>query len=209
MLDSMLQQPEREKQRLTLEWQETGPREDIGQLNAQHRIIAWKWIKQNLAVNSEVVRTLGLALGEDAPSTIFRSRLDGLPALEVHSVRTARRLVEGGSSKLDLVVELIQRRRGYLSPERQAEADAQPANSPRFWDDLRSDFTFRGGCTLLIDGRTGDIRYCILKSICSTARLARQRAFVSRWEPSLRATYSSADMRAAIREPFALLHRSR
>jgi hypothetical protein len=208
LLGSMLEEKDWAKRRLTLEWQANGRREDIGRLNEQYRIIAWHWIKENLPAGSEDARSLGLALGADAPSTIFRSRADGLPTLEVHSVRTARRPVEGGGTKLDLVLELVQRRRGYLTPERQAEAEAQPADSPRFSNDLQADFKFRGGCTLLIDGETGDIRYCILKSIRSETRLARQRAFASGREPSLRATYSPADPRAAIREPFALLHRS-
>jgi hypothetical protein len=209
LLDNTLQEKDWDQRRLTLEWQAKGRREDIGELNEQYRLIAWKWIKKNLKADSEDARSLGLALGADAPSTIFRSKKDGLPTLEVHSVRTARRPVEGGSTKLDLVMELVQRRRGYLSPQRQAEAEALPADSPRFWDDFRQDFKFRGGCTLLIDGETGDIRYCVLKSIRSDSRLARQRAFASGRDPSLRATYSPADTHAAIREPFALLHRSR
>ncbi|MES1245176.1 MAG: hypothetical protein ABUT39_26460 [Acidobacteriota bacterium] len=209
LLDSMLREEDWERRRLTLEWQATGRREDIGKLNEQYRFIAWNWIKRNLPADSEEARSLGLALGANAPSTIFRSRFDGLPTLEVHSVRTARRPVEGGSTKLDLVVELVQRRRGYVTHERQAEAEKEPADSQRFWKDLQADFKFRGGCTLLIDGETGDLRYCVLKSIRSEARLARQRAFASGRDPSLRATYSPADPRAAVREPFALLHRSR
>lgn len=209
LLDSMLHEKDWNKRRLTLEWQADGRREEVGKLNDQYRWIAWKWIKENIPAGSEDARSLGLSLGADAPPTIFRSRADGLPTLEVHSVRTARRPVEGGGTKLDLVMELVQRRRGYFTPERQAEAEALPLDSPRFWDekDLRQDFKFRGGCTLLIDGETGEIRYCVLKSIRSETRLARQRAFATGRETSLRATYSPADPHAAIREPFALLHR--
>jgi hypothetical protein len=207
LITSMFEEKDWDKRRLTLEWQASSRREEIGELNERYRMIAWRWIKDNIPADSEDARALGLALGADAPSTIFRSRYDNLPSLEVHSVRTARRPVEGGGTKLDLVLELVQRRRGYLAPERQAEAEALPPDSKRFWDDLRPDFKFRGGCTLLIDGETGDIRYCILKSIRSETRLARQRAFASGHEASLRATYSPADPQAAIREPFALLHR--
>jgi hypothetical protein len=207
LLGKMLSERDPKKQRLTLEWQATGRRKDIDKINDQYQSITWHWIKEHLPAGSEDARSLGLALEADAPSTIFRSRRDGLPSLEVHSVRTARRPVEGGTTKLDLVLELVQRRRGYFTPERQAEAEALPADSPRFLDDLRQDFKFRGGCTLLIDAETGELRYCVLKSIRSEARLARQRAFASGQEPSLRATYSPADPRAAVREPFALLHR--
>jgi hypothetical protein len=209
LLDSMLKEEDWERRRLTLEWQANGRREDIGNLNDEYRRIAWQWIKDNLPADSEDAQALGLALGADAPPTIFRSHYDNLPSLEVHSVRTARRPIEGGGTKLDLVMELVQRRRGYFTAERQAEADSLPPDSPRFWDerDLKQDFKFRGGCTLLIDAETGDIRYCVLKSIRSDARLARQRAFASGVGNSLRATYSPVDPHAAIREPFALLHR--
>ncbi|HET9226827.1 MAG TPA: hypothetical protein VFR31_09180, partial [Thermoanaerobaculia bacterium] len=151
---------------------------------------------------------MGLQLGDEAPSSIYRSRYDGLPALEVHSVRTARRPAQDGRTLLDLVVELVQRRRGYLDPDKQAAADALPPDSERFWKDFKPDFKFRGGCTLLIDSETGDVRYCILKNIGSDTRLARQREFATSRSPSLSATYSPADPGARVREPFALLHRS-
>lgn len=207
LITGMFEEKDWSKRRLTLEWQASSRREEIGELNERYRMITWRWIKDNIPEDSEDARALGLALGAEAPSTIFRSRYDNLPTLEVHSVRTARRPIEGGGTKLDLVLELVQRRRGYFTAERQAEAEALPPDSPRFWNDLRQDFRFRGGCTLLIDGETGDIRYCVLKNIRSETRLARQRAFASGRDTSLRATYSPADPRAAIREPFALLHR--
>lgn len=206
LLYHVLDEEDKDKQRLTLEWQTNGRRLYIGRLDSKYQSIAWHWIKKNISPGSEEAEALGLALGADAPSTIFRGR-DKLPVLEVHSVRTARRPVEGGATKLDLVLELVQRRRGYFTPKRQAEAEALPADCPRFWEDFHQDFKFRGGCTLLIDGETGDIRYCIRKDILSDDRLERQRAFATGQEMSLRATYSSMDPHAAIREPFALLHR--
>ncbi len=207
LLGNMLEDTKADGRRLTLEWQAVGKREHIARLNDQYKKAAWLWIKQNLADRPEDLKALGLALGADALPTIYRGR-DKLPSLEVHSVRTARRPMQDGGTKLDLVVELVQRRRGYLSAERQAEADKLPPDSPRFWDDFKADFRFRGGCTLLIDGETGNVRYCVLKSITSESRLARQRAFASSHGPSLRATYSPADSRSPVREPFALLHRS-
>src|SRR5262249_37298676 len=152
---------------------------------------------------------LGLSLGNDAPPTVYRGK-DGLPTLEVHSVRAARRTHQDGRTILDLVVEFVQRRRGYLSAAKQAKADALPPGAAAWsTDELREpDCKMRGGCTLLINGETGEIRYCILKNICSEGRLARQRDFASDTGGlSLRATYSIPVPGAEIREPFALLHR--
>ncbi|MFP5287481.1 MAG: hypothetical protein ACLGI9_17215 [Thermoanaerobaculia bacterium] len=198
-----------DQRRLTLEWQSTAQRKEIGNLNEEYKQIAWNWIKKDLVGNPAVRGGLGLSLEADAPPTIYRSKYDGLPTLEVHSVRTARRPTQDGRTLLDLVVELVQRRRGYLDPDKQAEAEKLPADSPRFWKDFQPDFKFRGGCTLLIDSESGDVRYCILKNITSDSRLARQQEFASARAPSLSATYSPAAAGASSREPFALLHRSR
>jgi hypothetical protein len=203
----------------TLEWQTTGTREDIGERNRRYQKATWVWLREQL-VNAEtggegdralsIARALGLSLGNDAPPSVYRSK-DGLPSLEVHSVRAARRTHQDGRTILDLVVELVQRRRGYLSAAKQAQADALPAGADE-WDtpEFKPDFKMRGGCTLLINGETGEIRYCILKSICSEGRLARQRDFVSdTGELTLRATYSTPVSGAEIPEPFAMLHRQR
>jgi hypothetical protein len=209
LMQRMLQDQSREQRRLTLEWQSTARREEIGRLNEEYKHITWTWLKKSFADNPEMKGNLGLALDAEAPSTIYRSKFDGLPSLEVHSVRTARRPVQDGRTMLDLVVELVQRRRGYFDPDRQAAAEKLPPDSPRWWQDFQPDFKFRGGCTLLIDSETGDVRYCILKNITSETRLARQREFATARPDSLRATYSPAAADAGNREPFALLHRSR
>jgi hypothetical protein len=204
----------------TLEWQTTGTRDEIGERNRQYQKATWMWLREQL-VNAEtggegekalaIARALGLSLGNDAPSTVYRSK-DGLPSLEVHSVRAARRTHQDGRTILDLVVDLVQRRRGYLNAEKQARAEALAPGAdewctPEF---QKPDFKMRGGCTLLINGETGEIRYCILKSICSEGRLARQRDFASDTGGlSLRATYSTPVPGAEIPEPFAMLHRQR
>ena len=209
LLEGMLNEESRAQRRLTLEWQSTARREEIGRLNEEYKKITWKWIKDNLVGNPAMIGKLGVDLEATAKPTIFRSKFDKLPALEVHSVRTARRPTQDGRTLLDLVVELVQRRRGYLDPDKQAEAEKLPADSPRWWTDFQPDFRFRGGCTLLIDSESGDVRYCILKNITSETRLARQREFASARSPSLRATYSPSAAGAQSREPFAMLHRSR
>jgi len=165
-----------------------------------------------------------LYLAEDAPATYYRpeGRKRGRPSLEVHSVRPARRIGPDGQTITQLIVEMTQRRRGYYDPEDQRKADGGDRDLL-----ANPDFVFRGGCTLLVDPDTADVRYCIYKRIHRQDRLERTRGFLTGEEhPSLRATYfgdplkrhyahiaSGAEegedtaARASI-EPFALLHRS-
>jgi hypothetical protein len=144
----------------------------------------------------------GLALGRDAPPTVWRGR-DGWPAIEVHSVRPAFRLDLRGQPVTDLVIEITQRRRGYLDPGVQNQADhgsRGPLSQP--------DFVFRGGCTLLVNLDTGDVRYAVSKRITSESRLERHRSMLTgAGLPSgMRGLASSIALRA---EPFAMLHRRR
>jgi hypothetical protein len=203
----------------TFEWQAGAARDKIDRLNHQFQYLTWRWIKDQLfgpgdseEDRRETARALGLILHADAPSTIFRSDNDGLPSLEVHSVRSSRRPTEDGRTRIDLVIAMTQRRRGYLDAAKQKLAeklapDAAQWRSPEF----KHDFVVRGGCTLLIDSESGDLRYCITKDVADDARLARQRDHAgAAAEPSLRATYSPpASPGARVAEPFALLHRSR
>lgn len=196
----------------TLEWQTTGTRQEIDERNGRYQAATQAWLMNQLVnletgeeKEPEIVKALGLWLGNDAKPTIYRGK-KGLPSLEVHSVRAARRTHQDGRTILDLVVELVQRRRGYLDAAKQAKADDLVPGA----DFEKPDFKMRGGCTLLINGETGEIRYCILKSIRSEGRLARQRDFASdAGELSLRATYSMPVPGTELREPFAMLHRQR
>jgi hypothetical protein len=143
----------------------------------------------------------GLALGPDAPKSIERGK-DGLPLFEVHSVRPARRLGPDGQTLTDLVIEITQKRHGYVNPAWQDKVDSGETTPPP-----PHDFWLRGGCTVLIDLDHGAVRYCIGKGITSEARLAAQRAF-ARSNGSLQATYFGDPRRREQAEPFALLHRS-
>ncbi len=111
-----------------------------------------------------------LAQDEGAPGGVYRTA-DGRPELEVLSVYTARRLGPDGARLTDLVVEMTQRRRGYFDPIVQRRVDSGEGEVPV------PDFDFRGGSTLLIDLETGDVRYCISKSVRNEPRLEAQRHF--------------------------------
>ncbi|HEV8581047.1 MAG TPA: hypothetical protein VGX68_18430 [Thermoanaerobaculia bacterium] len=147
-------------------------------------------------------RCLGLALEKDAPRSIARGK-KGLPELEVHSVRPARRLAPDGDSRMDLVIELTQQRRGYLDPDVQDRVDRGKLPPPP------EDFWFRGGCTLLVDLEGGEVRYSIGKGITSESRLELQRTYLfGDSDGSLAATYFGDPKVRQEAEPFALLHRS-
>jgi hypothetical protein len=240
----------------TLEWPTNAPRQVLDVRHEVHRMRTWRWMygipepaddKTNRGANappvaqdrppSESAPALGLELGPKAPgslyraSRVYRKKVGRVPTLEVHAVRVARRRLQQALTRTDLVIEMTQRRRGYLDPKKQAKIDAV-RDDDQFLDpraehwktEDKPDFIFRGGCTLLIDGETGKVRYCIKKDILSSqerkagakavvdnghSRLARQREFAREFfTPSLRATYDPDAGSAAVSEPFAMLHRS-
>lgn len=134
----------------------------------------WYWLMRQDERQPErleaALRACGLTLAASAPrSIVFK---EDRPALEVHSVRPARRVGPDGERFTDYVVVVTQRRRGYFDRELQAAVDAGEKEPPE------PDFWFRGGCTLLVDFGGAEVRYVITKDICSDARLERQRRFL-------------------------------
>ncbi|MET0414927.1 MAG: hypothetical protein ABW022_02755, partial [Actinoplanes sp.] len=112
------------------------------------------------------------------------------PALpfEVHSIRPSTGNDALGRPDLHWIIELIQAVPAHLDPGASGEPDA----------------VLLGGCTLVVDGRTGRVRYTIHKRL-DAARRNRQLAFLRDGAAGgLAATYftGTAD------EPFALLHRA-
>ena len=124
------------------------------------------------------------------------------PKFEIHSLRPARRVGPNGEFISELVVEIAQRRRVFLTDEREKAGEGMHRDSSGH----PYDFYFRGGHTLILDLHRGEVRYSIFKSINSATRLERQRIFISNSTgTSLRATYSSGVNES--KEPFAMLHR--
>ena len=133
--------------------------------------------------------------------------MDGdCPEVKVNSVRIAYRVEQSGRPYSDLVVEINQRRRGYLDPSVQTVVDTglRPAEN--------EDFIFRGGVTMLVDTETGRVRYAITKSVASNRRLAIQRRYLAQPEASMAYTYfqnqriNSLNIAGGGREIFAMLH---
>lgn len=175
--------------------------------------VLWAWLMRG--AGRKLLPVLGLDVRKSAPATIFRSRSNGLPSVEVHSVRAALRRSPRGSTVTDLVVEIMQRRRGYFDPAEQKRKDASRAVLK---EDDRGDFRYRAGCTVLIDpttmrvrrvirtpGASPDIR--IAGTISDDDQLERVRRFLV--DGGLEPDNAFWLVRDSLNsnEPFALLHR--
>ena len=121
---------------------------------------------------------------------------------EVHSIRPVRRVGPGGQLLVDLLVEITQRRPGFKSGMLKPWGDINNIDEPYFW--------FRGGCTLMIDMKTTQVRYCIHKDIEDEQRYFKQQMFYARFRQpaSLRATYFNDYDQDIEDNLFACLHRS-
>jgi hypothetical protein len=120
---------------------------------------------------------------DDSLKTIILNKKTGQPEIKVESARMAYGVDRIGWSYSYLVVELSQRRRGYLDEQEQKQNDqSKPSKSKGSSD---NEFDFRGGVTMLIDTSNGTVKYVITKSVGSDRRLAIQRAYLNQSEPSM------------------------
>ena len=126
----------------------------------------------------------------------------GAGKFEVHSLRPARRNSPDGDVHIDLVIEITQRRLVAWDAAQQKKLDRHRSDK----QPTQPYFVMRGGCTLIVDVDTAQVRYCVRKPVCNDQRLNQQRNFrQSVVGQTLRAQYfGSAD---ETKEPFALLHR--
>jgi hypothetical protein len=146
---------------------------------AQFRKRFHSWLLRDRHLREGRDEFLGLSLEADAPSGIRRNATG--PVFEVHSIRPCQRIGPDGQVLRDTVVEIVQKRLGFFDEAEQCRVDKDPAIAvdPKLYKraKARSDFEFRGGCTLIIDPDSGDIRYCIKKPIFEGERLAKEREF--------------------------------
>jgi len=186
--------------RLAPEWRPTKNRRVLWEQMRNNSSAVIEWFRR--FTKPSVAEEIGLSISADSPNGIFRE--GKLPAVEVHSVRLARRTTPDGEPLTDIVVELLQKRRGYFDLDRQRAVDR---GNGKPGDDF--DFIFRGGCTLLVDPSTYKVRYAINKHILSEGpgRLDQQRDFLQGEGTDLRATYFGDPAReSTAREFFGLLH---
>jgi hypothetical protein len=198
---------------VTQRWNLESNRYEVWKDTGRVRAKLGKWLRDSESFGRDFARLFGLVLDSGAPPTVHRSS-DGDPAVEVHSVRPALRRTLDGSVLTDIVIEVTQRRRGYFDPcvqrtQDENEGDAAGTGS--------GDFTFRAGCTVLVDPRTADIRRIIRTpgTVASDRDLERVRRFVSgeagiagnAFDAGLPGSLAAAGRRRQRDEPFALLHR--
>jgi len=181
-------------------WNLSAGRERMFHYARELRIEFHRWIERLRRTGDPTALgdLVGLALDDKAPRSIDRDER-GRPKFEVHAVYPARRVGPDGQLVMNLVVELTQKRKGFLDPDRQARVD-------RGLDaGAIADFDFRGGSTLVFDLETAEPRYIIRKGVLSDYRLRCHREHLVNFGwVSLRATYFGNDDDG---EPFALLHR--
>jgi hypothetical protein len=108
-------------------------------------------------------------------------------SFEVRCARFAYRTCPDGGMVPQLLLGILQEQDRPMDP-----------NDPK-----GEQMSFVGGCTLVVDLRHCEIRYCIRKSFSSTGRLARQQEFAAQTGVSS-LYFGSAELR---KEPFALVHR--
>jgi len=138
------------------------------------------WLLNQNSVSDEEFAALGLIRvgGRHQPWTL--GDLPGiLGGIEVHSVRPTRRITLERTVFQDVVIELTQT-----------------------WRHESSSLEVRGGCTLLIDRRTGQVRYLIRKRLDQPQRLDQQLRIAA--AEDARSYFG----RCRNAEPFAMIHRA-
>lgn len=121
-----------------------------------------------------------------------------VPIFQVQSARIARRIGPNGSEIHQLIAQIAQKRRGYFDADEQRRVDTEGEES-----EVRPDFWFRGGATIIVDLRDGHVQHIIRKRIDDDARLAEQRSYLLGDEVALAMATDECGITA---EPFAFMH---
>lgn len=171
----------------------------------------WKWLEQGDHYKKHYSTLFGLVLDFGAAPTIYRDST-GNPSVEVHAIRPTLRRTYRGSMFTAYIIEITQRRRGYFDKEEQIRKDKLP------WNKLsgeRGDFTFRSGCTILIDPTTQEVLRVIRTAgdIANDTELDRVRRFKT-GETAVNGNAFDSGLPLSLsitsdllqNEPFALLH---
>jgi len=193
-----------QKRAATVVWQTLSDREKIFNLTSIARSALHQWLVDFKAdAGSKEVKKFeeltGLYLNKepDIKTPDKKHLLEGLGSIggkclfEVHSFRGAQRVAPDGTPVNRVFVSITQKRKVSLE---------EGATGPKV-----EKFVFRGGCTLVFDLNTLQLKYLITKPIDNKdGRLTRQREYrTGEASASLRMTYFG---RAEKTEPFALLH---
>lgn len=162
------------------------------------------WMLIMSRITPELTRALCLSFDDDLPLSVPRSRITGRPSLHVLPVRQARRVGKMGSLEREYVIELEQSRYGWFDRELQMAADRDGEFDRHAHP---SDFTYRAGCTLLVDTRSFAIRRLIrtAQPVGSQEGFDRLRAHLLRSRSASVTAFSEGGFGAEA--AFADLHR--
>ena len=168
--------------KMSIDWDLNIKREVAYNSSKDNARTFWRWLMDPEHVSDEEIAALGLVrIAKPRPDKIG-DQAGELRVIEVHSVRPVRRVGPDGNIRSDLVVEITQSFRPSAIPGAR----------------------FRGGCTLLIDLATAEVRYMVRKKVRNPDRFAKQLKFGIDASTGLHANYFAAD--GGVREPFALMH---
>ena len=168
-------------EKMSTNWDLNSKRRQAYDLSNDNARVFWHWLMDADSVGDEELTALGL-FRIPAPRPYRIGTHDGeLRRIEVHSVRPVRRVSPDGNILSDLVVEITQ--------------SFRPNGMPGV--------RFRGGCTLIIDLATAEVRYMVRKKVDSPWRLGNQLGFAAA-ASGLGANYFTDE--TAGREPFAMMH---
>lgn len=168
---------------MDLKWTLESDRRDVFEASRNNARRLNRWLKEHFGsrlYGHEECALLGFSL-DRRPDTKPLGERGRLTAFEVHSVRPARRIDTAGQEQLDVIVEITQKWRPRKGP------------------------SYRGGATWIVDGRSGEIRYCVRKRVGHEQRIASEHEFRMQSFRGLRASYQMEVLRP--REPFAMIHR--
>lgn len=184
-------------------WNLESDRYKVWQLLRKLRIQVHGWLHDGDHVGKAYGELFGLVIYDsDAKPTVYRDKNND-PTLEIHSVRPALRHTIAGSYKTDIVIEVTQRRRGYFDPKVQEEKD-----KPGAIQDKRGDFTYRAGCTILIDAAKQTVRRVIRTpgDINSDTQLEKVRNYLLGKYGNTGNAFDAGIHSHHSDEPFAILH---
>jgi hypothetical protein len=157
-------------------------RREIFQLSRNWRIRTHGILKDLFKTSSEEHRRdLMAALGLDLRT--------GEEHFEVHQLRVSNKQSPDEAVRPQILLYLIQ--------ERRLPTEASVGGGP---------IIFSGGCTIIADLHSTQVRYYVSKNILSASRLERQRAYHAGLGQSLASLYFGASPLTGAAQRFAMLH---
>ncbi len=153
-----------------------------------------RWIKsEGFSALKQFSKDAGIQFEVGLDGLRLNKKEDVVPKFQIYALRPARRVGPDGESLNQLIISIVQTRDIKIPSPNGKKTNILP---------------FRGGCTLILDLDTMQLRYAITKDIADEGRLERFKQYHLglMTDGSLRATYFRNLKNE--NEPLAMLHRS-